>query len=155
VLRTATSSLIPVEGVFALVGFTLLTSLPVVMGGSLFVAILLTLIRCYRDSEMVVWFSSGLSLTAWVRPVLTFVLPSVLVIAALTFFVYPWAARVGAVPAPARIAGRGRAGAGRRVPGVQARGLGVFRGGWIRIGYRRNARPRAARRTEHMIALAG
>jgi lipopolysaccharide export system permease protein len=92
VLRMATSSLIPAEGVFALVGFTLLTSLPVVMGGSLFVAVLMTLIRCYRDSEMVVWFSSGLSLRAWVRPVLLFALPSVLVIAALTFFVYPWAA---------------------------------------------------------------
>ena len=92
VLRIATSSLIPGEGIFALVGFTLLTSLPVVMGGSLFVAVLMTLIRCYRDSEMVVWFSSGLSLKAWVRPVLTFALPSVLMIAALTFFVYPWAA---------------------------------------------------------------
>jgi lipopolysaccharide export system permease protein len=92
VLGIATSSLIPGEGIFALVGFTLLTSLPVVMGGSLFVAVLMTLIRCYRDSEMVVWFSAGLSLKAWVRPVLTFALPSVLVIAALTFFVYPWAA---------------------------------------------------------------
>lgn len=92
VLRTATSALIPMEGVFALVGFTVLTSLPVVMGGSLFVAILLTLMRCYRDSEMVVWFTAGLSLKAWVRPVLTFALPSVAVIAALTFFVYPWAA---------------------------------------------------------------
>jgi lipopolysaccharide export system permease protein len=92
VLRMATSSLIPLEGVFALVGFTVLTSLPVVMGGSLFVAILLTLIRCYRDSEMVVWFTAGLSLKAWVRPVLTFAMPSVIVIAALTFFVYPWAA---------------------------------------------------------------
>ncbi len=92
ILRIATSSLIPVEAIFALVGFALLTSLPVVMGGSVFVAILLTLTRCYRDSEMVVWFSSGLSLKAWVRPVLMFALPSVLVIAALTFFVYPWAA---------------------------------------------------------------
>lgn len=92
VLRVATNALIPVEGVFALVGFSLLTSLPVVMGGSLFVAVLLTLIRCYRDSEMVVWFSSGLSLKAWIRPVLTFALPSVGVIAAVTFFVYPWAA---------------------------------------------------------------
>jgi lipopolysaccharide export system permease protein len=92
ILRIATSALIPVEGIFALVGFALLTSLPVVMGGSVFVAVLLTLTRLYRDSEMVVWFSSGLSLKAWVRPVLTFALPSVVVIAALTLFVYPWAA---------------------------------------------------------------
>jgi len=92
VLRIATSSLIPGEGIFALVSFSLLTALPVVIGASLFVAILLTLVRCYRDSEMVVWFSSGLSLKAWVRPVLMFALPSVGVITALTFFVYPWAA---------------------------------------------------------------
>lgn len=92
VLGIASSSLIPGEGIFALVGFTLLSTLPVVMGGSLFVAVLLTLTRCYRDSEMVVWFSSGLSLQAWVRPVLMFALPAVAVIAALTFFVYPWAA---------------------------------------------------------------
>jgi lipopolysaccharide export system permease protein len=92
VLGLASSALIPGEGIIALVGFTLLSTLPVVMGGSLFVAVLLTLSRCYRDSEMVVWFSSGLSLKAWVRPVLMFALPTVVVIAILMFFVYPWAA---------------------------------------------------------------
>jgi len=91
VLGIATSSLIPGEGIVALVGFTLLSTLPIVMGGALFVAVLLTLTRCYRDSEMVVWFCAGLSLKDWVRPVLAFALPVVLVIAALTFFVYPWA----------------------------------------------------------------
>ncbi len=50
VLRTAVISLIPTQGVFALVGFSVLTSLPIVMGGSLFLAVLLTLTRCYRDS---------------------------------------------------------------------------------------------------------
>ena len=92
VLGMASSALIPGEGIFALVGFTLLSTLPVVMGGSLFVAILLTLTRCYRDSEMVVWFSAGLSLKAWVQPVLMFALPTIAVITALTFLVYPWAA---------------------------------------------------------------
>jgi len=92
VLGIATSSLIPGEGIVALVGFTLLSTLPIVLGGSLFVAVLLTLTRCYRDSEMVVWFSAGLSLKDWIRPVLAFALPAVLVIAALTLFVYPWAA---------------------------------------------------------------
>lgn len=92
VLGMASSALIPGEGIFALVGFMLLSTLPVVMGGSVFVAVLLTLTRCYRDSEMVVWFSSGLSLRDWVPPVLMFALPAVAVIAILTFFVYPWAA---------------------------------------------------------------
>ena len=40
---------------------------------------------------MVVWFSSGLPLTAWVRPVLRFALPVVVLIAALSLFVAPWA----------------------------------------------------------------
>jgi lipopolysaccharide export system permease protein len=34
--------------------------------------------RSYRDSEMVVWFASGLSLTRWIWPVLSFGLPLVL-----------------------------------------------------------------------------
>jgi lipopolysaccharide export system permease protein len=40
---------------------------------------------------MVVWFSSGLSLTAWVRPVLTFAIPLSLAIALLSLFLSPWA----------------------------------------------------------------
>jgi lipopolysaccharide export system permease protein len=47
--------------------------------------------RSYRDSEMVVWFASGLSLVRWVRPVLTFGLPLVLFTGALSFYVTPWA----------------------------------------------------------------
>ncbi len=41
---------------------------------------------------MVIWFSAGLSLKACVKPVLAFAVPSVIVIAALTFFVYTLAA---------------------------------------------------------------
>jgi lipopolysaccharide export system permease protein len=40
---------------------------------------------------MVVWFGSGLSLTAWIRPVLIFAAPLVLVIAILSLFLSPWA----------------------------------------------------------------
>jgi len=43
---------------------------------------------------MVVWFSSGLSLTAWLKPVLTFSLPVVAAIGALALFITPWAAEV-------------------------------------------------------------
>jgi lipopolysaccharide export system permease protein len=43
---------------------------------------------------MVIWFNSGLSLTAWVKPVLAFAGPIVLVTAVLSFFVSPWAARM-------------------------------------------------------------
>jgi lipopolysaccharide export system permease protein len=57
----------------------------------LFISVLMTISRSYRDSEMVIWFSSGLPLTAWVRPVLIFAAPLVFVIALLSLFLAPWA----------------------------------------------------------------
>ena len=50
----------------------------------------------WRDSEMVIWFMSGLSLGAWVRPVLVFALPLVAVIGALSLFVEPWVEQIAA-----------------------------------------------------------
>jgi lipopolysaccharide export system permease protein len=79
------------EGVLALLGFAALNYLPVLLSLSLFVAVLMTLTRSYRDSEMVVWFSAGLGLTAWIRPVLIFAAPLVFVIAVLSLFLSPWA----------------------------------------------------------------
>jgi lipopolysaccharide export system permease protein len=52
---------------------------------------LLSLTRSYRDSEMVVWFSAGLSLTAWIRPVAWFAAPVVALVAVLSLLVTPWA----------------------------------------------------------------
>jgi lipopolysaccharide export system permease protein len=40
---------------------------------------------------MVVWFSSGMGLTQWVRPVLTFALPLVITIGLLSLVLSPWA----------------------------------------------------------------
>jgi lipopolysaccharide export system permease protein len=56
-----------------------------------FVAVLMTLSRWYRDSEMIIWFSSGLPLSAWVGPVIRFALPIVLAITALSLYLSPWA----------------------------------------------------------------
>lgn len=77
------------EGVLALLGFGALNYMPVVLTLTVFVSILLTLSRSYRDSEMMVWFSSGLPLTAWVSPVLRFSLPIIFVIALLSLFLSP------------------------------------------------------------------
>lgn len=90
-LKSAALGSIPSEGVFALLGFAALQFLPVLLSLTLFISVLLTLSRAYRDSEMVIWFSAGLPLTAWVKPVLRFALPVVLVIAVLTLFLAPWA----------------------------------------------------------------
>lgn len=90
-LGQAAGGKISSEAVAALLGFGAIGYLPVLLSLTLFVSVLLTLSRAYRDSEMVVWFSAGLSLTAWVRPVLRFALPLVAAIAALSLFLSPWA----------------------------------------------------------------
>lgn len=79
------------EAVAALLGFGAINYLPVLLSLALFISILMTLSRWYRDSEMVVWFAAGQPLTAWIPPVLRFALPVVLVIAVLSLFLSPWA----------------------------------------------------------------
>ncbi|HEY3299531.1 MAG TPA: LPS export ABC transporter permease LptF [Methylophilaceae bacterium] len=79
------------DAITTLLGFGMVRLLPMILSLSLFLTILMTLTRWHRDSEMVVWFSSGLGISAWVRPVLSFALPVVLVIAILSLFITPWA----------------------------------------------------------------
>lgn len=90
-LGQAASGAITTTGVFALLGLSLVYYIPVLLSLTAFIAVLLTLTRSYRDSEMVVWFASGVGLTQWVRPVLAFSLPLVLVIALLSLVLSPWA----------------------------------------------------------------
>jgi lipopolysaccharide export system permease protein len=91
ILGRAAGGKIPTEAVLATIGFTALNYLPVLLALTVFVAVLLALSRSYRDSEMVVWFASGQPLTAWVKPVLIFTVPIVVLIAGLSLFLAPWA----------------------------------------------------------------
>jgi len=90
-LKDAAGGRIAPEAVASLLGFAALNFMPILLSLTLFVSILLTLSRVYRDSEMVVWISCGQPLTAWIRPVLKFALPIVLAIAVLSGFLSPWA----------------------------------------------------------------
>ena len=80
----------------ALHGFAALNYSAHLLTLTLFVSVLMSLSRSYRDSEMIVWFSSGVPLTAWVRPVLVFGAPLVLAICILTLVLSPWANRMSA-----------------------------------------------------------
>ena len=82
---------IPGDAISALLGFSMLKYLPMLLSLTIFLAVLLTLTRWHRDSEMVIWFSSGLGIYAWVRPVLTFAMPIIIMIGLLSLFVTPWA----------------------------------------------------------------
>jgi len=77
--------------VLALIGFSVLNYLPTIIILTSFIAVIATVTRSYRDSEMVVWFASGQSLMRWVPPVLLFGLPMVAIVAALSFVATPWA----------------------------------------------------------------
>lgn len=89
-LNDAVGGRVAPEAVAALLGFSALQYLPTLLSLTLFTSILVTLSRQYRDSEMVIWFASGTSLYAWIRPVLRFAAPIVLVIAGLGFVFTPW-----------------------------------------------------------------
>jgi len=93
ILGQAAGGQIASQDVVALLGFTALNYMPVLLILTGFISVLLVVTRMYQDSEMVVWFASGLSLTAWIRPVLAFGLPLVGLITILSMAVTPWANR--------------------------------------------------------------
>lgn len=79
------------SSILEVVAYTSLINLPALIALALFLAVLMTLNRIWRDSEMFVWFSAGgLSLASWIRPVLRFSIPIILVIAACSVVVSPW-----------------------------------------------------------------
>ncbi|MCM5570173.1 LPS export ABC transporter permease LptF [Burkholderiaceae bacterium FT117] len=88
--RVDTASVLP------LIAFNAINVLPVLLVLTLYIAVLTVLTRAYRDSEMVVWFASGQSLLAWIRPVLGFAAPFVVLIALVAFLLAPWANRQAA-----------------------------------------------------------
>lgn len=85
--RVDTASVLP------LIAFGAINTLSVLLVLTIFVAVLMALTRAYRDSEMVIWFSSGRSLLDWVGPVMGFVAPLALLVALVSFVASPWATR--------------------------------------------------------------
>jgi len=96
ILGQAAGGKVASQDVIALIGFAALRYLPIILILTSFISVLVVVTRSYQDSEMVVWFASGLSLSRWVRPVLSFGLPVIAVVVALSFFVTPWANRQSA-----------------------------------------------------------
>jgi len=78
------------QDVVLLLGYTTLGQLPTMLALSMFIAVVATLSRMYRDSEMAIWFASGVGLTRFVRPVLRTAAPVLLVVTLLSLFVWPW-----------------------------------------------------------------
>ncbi|WP_137938254.1 LPS export ABC transporter permease LptF [Chitinivorax sp. B] len=92
-LGMAASGRLATEAVMITLGFAALRYLPILLSLSMFIAILLALTRSHRDHEMEVWQSSGLSVSDWIKPTLSFATPILLLIAILSFSLSPWAVR--------------------------------------------------------------
>ncbi len=96
ILGQAAGGKISSQDVVALIGFAALKYLSIILMLTGFISILAVVTRSYQDSEMVVWFASGLSLSRWIAPVLSFGAPILVLIIVLSFFVTPWANRESA-----------------------------------------------------------
>ncbi|UGQ47695.1 LPS export ABC transporter permease LptF [Massilia endophytica] len=90
ILGQAAGGKVDSSDVVALIAFAALNYLPTVLILTSFISVLMVVTRTYKDSEMVVWFASGQSLTKWVRPVLSFGAPIILLTAMLAFYATPW-----------------------------------------------------------------
>jgi lipopolysaccharide export system permease protein len=89
-LGQASRGFINPQDVMLFMAYSALGRLPTILTLSLFIAIVSALSRMYRDSEMVVWFTSGQGLTAFLRPIFRFAWPILLVIGLISLFVWPW-----------------------------------------------------------------
>jgi lipopolysaccharide export system permease protein len=89
----AASGAVAPQDVVLLLGYVALGHLPTMMALSLFVAVVVTLGRMYRESEMAIWFASGVGLSRFVRPVLRMAWPALALVAVLLLWVWPWGNR--------------------------------------------------------------
>lgn len=97
ILGQAAGGKVASSDVVALIGFSALNYLPIILNLTCFMSVLLVVTRSYQDSEMVVWFASGLSLSRWIPPVLMFGLPIVIMTALLSLFLTPWSNQQSAI----------------------------------------------------------
>jgi lipopolysaccharide export system permease protein len=78
------------QDVLLLMGYASLAHLPTMLTLSLFISVVSSLGRMYREAEMTVWFSSGIGLSRFVKPVLGMAWPVLLVVVVLELFIWPW-----------------------------------------------------------------
>ncbi|MEO0421496.1 MAG: LPS export ABC transporter permease LptF [Pseudomonadota bacterium] len=92
-LANAAQGDLPREALLLMLGLSSIYFLTILIPVGLFVAILMTLGRMYRDSEMAALLASGMPLSRLFRPLLTLALPTALLLAVLSLQVAPWAAQ--------------------------------------------------------------
>ena len=90
-LGAASKGSVDPQEIMLVLGYTVIGRMPTVLTLALFISIVFTLSRMYRDSEMIIWFTSGRSLGGFLGPLMRFAWPVLLVIMLMVFFIWPWA----------------------------------------------------------------
>ncbi len=89
-LGQAAGGYVAPQDVVLLMGYATLAHLATMLILSLFLATVLTLGRIYRDSEMTIWFASGVPLSRFVRPVFRMAWPVLAAVIVLELLIWPW-----------------------------------------------------------------
>lgn len=90
-LGQASRGIVNPQEVMLAMGYTMVGNMPPVLTLALFIAIVGTLSRMYRDSEMVIWFTAGRGLSSLIKPLLVFAWPVILAVGVLALAGWPWA----------------------------------------------------------------
>lgn len=89
-LGRAADGRVAIDAVAVLIGFWTLGMSPLLLLLTTYISILTVLMRYWRDSEMAIWLSSGLSLKQWLIPILGFCMPLAVLVAVMQLSVLPW-----------------------------------------------------------------
>ncbi len=89
-LSAAAKGVIDSSDLALLLGYTMLGYVPIILTLSLFVSIVATLSRMYRDHEMDIWLSAGKGLFGFLGPLYRFAWPVLLVIGVAALGLWPW-----------------------------------------------------------------
>ena len=90
-IQLAVGGNLPNDAISTILIFNLVRFLPMLLSLTLFLAVLLTLSRWHRDSEMIIWRGAGIGTWGILQPLLQFSSLIVTIILALSLFLMPWA----------------------------------------------------------------
>tara|TARA_B100000795_G_scaffold188168_1_gene143132 strand:+ start:92 stop:1228 length:1137 start_codon:yes stop_codon:yes gene_type:complete len=82
---------IPIKELTPLLGFNMLRDIPIILELSLFLSIIITFSRLYKNSEAVVMNSIGLGDKSFIRIIQPIVILSFIIVFILTIYIVPWA----------------------------------------------------------------
>src|SRR3569832_1802772 len=90
-LNLANRGTVNPEDILMVMGYAVIGYMPLLLTLSLFIAIVGTLSRMYRDSETLIWFGAGRGLSSFLGPLFRFAWPILLVVTVLAMLAWPWA----------------------------------------------------------------